>query len=203
MSIAFTIVENAGIYYYGVKEWRRKDTADKTWEAIKTFFAREFREIRIQPRTSASEGYGTTTNMRGGHANAAEFERQQQQAEALANLSTATAADRQAVAELSISNVTLTHELRTATATIAILQQCLASCECAPTPSKGKKGQKQHQKNPRRKFTPLDPDGYCWSHGYNVSRGHNGASCYNTLPGHQSAATRADLMGGSNKNKPE
>ena len=33
-SIAFTIVENAGIYYDGVKEWRRKDTADKTWEAF-------------------------------------------------------------------------------------------------------------------------------------------------------------------------
>ena len=42
-SIAFTLVENAGIYYYGVKEWRQKDTADKTWEAFKTFFAREFR----------------------------------------------------------------------------------------------------------------------------------------------------------------
>ena len=53
--------------------------------------------------------------MRGGHANAAEFEMQQQQAEALENLATVTVAGRQAVAELSISNVTLTHELRTAT----------------------------------------------------------------------------------------
>ena len=69
MSIAFTMVENSGIYYDGVKEWRQKYTADKTWEAFKTFFSREFREIRVQPRTSASEGYGTTTNMRGGHAN--------------------------------------------------------------------------------------------------------------------------------------
>ena len=59
--------------------------------------------------------------MRGGHANAAEFERQQQQAEALANLATETESDRQAVAELSISNAALTHELRTATATIATL----------------------------------------------------------------------------------
>ena len=73
MSIAFTMVENSKIYYDGVKEWRQKVTADKTWEAFKTFFAREFREIRVQPRTSASEGYGTTTNMRGGHANDAEF----------------------------------------------------------------------------------------------------------------------------------
>ena len=141
--------------------------------------------------------------MRGGHANAAEFERQQQQAEALANLATATAADRQAVAELSISNATLTHELRTETATIAKLQQSLASCECAPTPRTGKKGHKQRQQNPSREFTSQDPDGFCWSHGYNVSRVHNGALCYNTLPGHQSAATRADPTGGSTKNKPE
>ena len=31
LSISFTTVENAGIYYYGVKEWRRKDMAEKTW----------------------------------------------------------------------------------------------------------------------------------------------------------------------------
>ena len=141
--------------------------------------------------------------MRGGHANAAKFESQQLQAEALANLATETAADRQAVAELSISNAMLTHELRTATATIATLQQRLASCMCAPTPRTGKKGQKQHQQNSRREFMPLDPDGYCWSHGYHVSRGHNGSSCYNTLLGHQIAATRADPMGGSTKHKPE
>ena len=65
------MAENDGIYYNGVKEWRRKDTADKTWEAFKTFFAREFREIRVQPQTSASEGYGANST-RGGHANAME-----------------------------------------------------------------------------------------------------------------------------------
>ena len=79
VGIAFTMVENAGIYYDGVKE---------TWGAFKTFFAREFREIRVQPRTSASEGYGTNS-MRGRHASAAERdEMQQQQAEALTNLAT-------------------------------------------------------------------------------------------------------------------
>ena len=177
--------------------------ADKTWEDFKAFFSREFREIRVKPRTSESEGYGTTTNMRGWHANAAEFERRQQQAEALANLATETAADRQAVADLSISNTTLTHELRTTTSTIATLQQNLASFACAQTPRTGGKGQKQRQKNPSHDFMPLDPDGYCWSHFYHVSKGHNGASCYNNLPGHHSVATRADPMGGSTKNKTE
>ena len=147
--------------------------------------------------------------MRGGHANAAEFERQQKQVEALANLATATEADIQAVAELSIINAALTHELQIETATIATLQQRLASCACAPTPRTGTKVQQRRpanqklQHNPSRDFTPLDPDGYCWSHGYHVSRGHNGALCYNTLPGNQSAATRADPMGGSKKHKPE
>ena len=127
VSIAFTSVENAGIYYDGVKEWRRKDTSDKTWEALKTFFAREFQDIRIQPRTSVSKGYGAHC-MRGGQANAAVMENmQQQQSEALANLATSTAADKQAVTALSSSNATLTNELRAATATIATLQQRLAS----------------------------------------------------------------------------
>ena len=47
VSIAFMTVEKAGIYYDGVKEWLQKDTSDKTWESFKTFFAREFQEIRV------------------------------------------------------------------------------------------------------------------------------------------------------------
>ena len=209
VSIAFTTVENAGIYYNGVKESHQKDTADKMWEAFKNFFAREFRDIRVQPRTSVSEGYGANC-MRGEHANAAERDNMQQhQAEALVNLATMTAADRQAVTMLSSSNATLTQELRTATAKIATLQQRLSSCACATIPWTGARGQQQKQAsqqlqhNPGRDTTPMDPNGYCWSHDYHISMGYNGASCYNTLPGHQRASTRADPMGGSTKNKPE
>ena len=125
VSIAFTSVENAGIYYDGVKKWSRKDTAEKTWDAFKKCFARKFREIRVLPRTSASEGYGAHCT-RVGHANADVLEEmQQQQAEALANLATATVAGRQAVTALSSSNKKLTNELSTTTATIATLQQRL------------------------------------------------------------------------------
>ena len=109
VSIAFTSVENAGIYYDVVKEWRRKDTADKTWEDFRTFFIREFLEIRVQPWIPASEGYGAHCT-RGGHANATVMgDMQQKQAEALANLETLTAEDRQAVTALSGSNANLTN----------------------------------------------------------------------------------------------
>ena len=46
------MVEKSGISYDGVKEWRQKYTGDKTWESFKTFFAREFREIIVQPKIS-------------------------------------------------------------------------------------------------------------------------------------------------------
>ena len=113
VSIDFTTVEKSSIYYDGVKEWRQKDTADKTWEAFKTFFAREFRDICVQPWTSAYEGYRANC-MRCGHTNSEERgDIQQQQAEAIANMVTATAADRQAVTALISSNATLTQKLRT------------------------------------------------------------------------------------------
>ena len=53
VSIAFTIVENAGIYYDGVKEWRQKDTADKTWEAFKTYFRKRVQRYK-SPTTDIS-----------------------------------------------------------------------------------------------------------------------------------------------------
>ena len=165
VSIAFMSVENSDIYYDGVKEWRRKDTADKTWDAFKTFFAREFREIRVLPRTSAPEGYGSHCT-RVGHANYALLEEmQQQQEEALENLVTSTVADWQAVTSLSSRNATLINELRAATATIATLQQRLEICSCSTTPPTGAGGQ-QHQEmiqkrqhNPVRDATPLGPNG--------------------------------------------
>ena len=148
--------------------------------------------------------------MRGRHVNAAGRDNMyQQQAEALAKMDTATAANRQEVIALISSNATLTQELRTETATIVTLQQRLASCLCDTTPRTGARGHQrrpasqQRQHNPGRDTTPLDPNGYCWLHGYHISMGHNGASCYNTLPGHQRAATRADPMGGSTKKKSE
>ena len=47
-----------------------------------------------------------------------------------------------------------------------------------------------------------DPQGYCWTHGYNVGQGHNSTTCRNKALGHQSAATRADNMGGTQLGKP-
>ena len=45
-----------------------------------------------------------------------------------------------------------------------------------------------------------DPNGYCWSHGYKVTKNHNSKTCRTRKDGHKEEATRANTMGGSTEN---
>ena len=60
------------------------------------------------------------------------------------------------------------------------------------------------RRNPgnNRKNNRPNNENYCWSHGWIVADNHDSKTCKNPLPGHQTAATRANTMGGSDKNKP-
>ena len=49
----------------------------------------------------------------------------------------------------------------------------------------------------------LAPNGYCWSHGFQVQVGHNSEDCKGKLGGHKDDATRADTKVGSTKGKNE
>ena len=46
-----------------------------------------------------------------------------------------------------------------------------------------------------------DPNGYCWTHGYRVTFGHNSTTCHTRAPGHKETATRDNNMGGSQAGK--
>eukprot|EP00957_Ditylum_brightwellii_P050847 3855987-Ditylum_brightwellii.AAC.2 len=43
----------------------------------------------------------------------------------------------------------------------------------------------------------MDPEGYYWLCGYRVPKNHNSMNCDKQKPGHQSGATRANIMGSS------
>jgi hypothetical protein len=45
------------------------------------------------------------------------------------------------------------------------------------------------------------PGNYCWTHGHRVSQNHTSGTCGTKAPGHQDAATAANTMGGSEKDK--
>ena len=161
LSIAFTLIEQLATYSDGVKEQRQKSTANKAWVAFKVFFAQEFREARMVPRTSQADGH-TKYCLKSGQANVAALTSMQTtQKSALANLATATAANQKAVTTLTTTNATLTAQLQTATATIATLQTRINGLRC-DTPPTRRQRTTHRERIPldlQRERVPLDPTG--------------------------------------------
>ena len=122
-SIAFNSVEKSVVYYDDAKEWLRKPAIDKTWDNFKDFFAREFHEVCVIPRTAQAAGYAQICADTG-QANTAVHEQiEQTHAQALVNLAITTTANRQAVVMIYTTNATITAELRAATTLITKLQR--------------------------------------------------------------------------------
>ena len=197
LTIAYNLVKDTGYYDDGCKEWKRKDATDKTWTNFKTFFAREFKELR-EASTKAKNG-GFANNVEKTNDN--DFmmiEMAQDHTEALANLATATKSDRDAVMHLSATNATLTAQLlelhakqESSVMEITKLQVAAAKCKC------GRKGPWQ----PSGISVGWDPKGYCWSHGFKCKVGHTSATCTTRKPNHKVDTTRDNIMGGFKTNQ--
>ncbi len=116
----------------------------------------------------------------------------------LDNLAAAATNDRTTLSQLVDSNAALVASVAILTSSLAALSATytiLASGTHAPaaaTPTVP-----ATNRPPRN----LAPNGYCWTHGYWVSTGHNSLSCSNKAPSHKDTATRANTMGGSSANK--
>lgn len=194
LSFAYTLVYKTGMYFDACKEWNAKPAADKTWDNFKLHFKAEQIRLDSQQRTTQQGGYHA--------ANAAVTA---QAAEAIAQIIANTNAERAAerAALLEITN----HQANAANAAgskyddqmlemqkmILQLQTQVASfvqTQTNPDPA------------PSKKRDPLDPMGYCWTHGYRVSTSHNSATCNNPAQGHKKEATRANTMNGSTNGKP-
>ena len=102
--------------------------------------------------------------------------------EALANLATAQAANRQAFCQLVTTKSDLAEQLRTALTDISSLKNLVLN--------------KQPPRKPRKNNTS-----YCWTHGFRVAEDHSSKSCKNQREGHQTGATKDDIMGGSTAGK--
>ena len=202
VTIAYTLVNALGIYSLDCKEWRRKLPTNKKWPNFKTHFALAFKEYRDDRTNAKSHGY----------ANAAEIEMvnrqvrhdtdddvlnemQQDTTTALANLASATQTDRNAFATLTKTIADQSAQISTLTAQLISLGQELARLNWKASANQNHNG-KPNRTGAERVKTVWDPDGYCWSHGFRVSKEH-AAKCNNPKPGHQATATRSNTMNGS------
>jgi hypothetical protein len=110
----------------------------------------------------------------------------QETAEEIAQLATAAASDRGKLATLTTTNAKLSNQLEADHTLIAQLKSEIATLKSKIKPA----WQGQHPTK------TTNNDSYCWSHGYQVAKSHNSATCNVRKNGHQEAATKIDTMGG-------
>jgi hypothetical protein len=187
----YNLVAQTRMYFEDCKAWDRRPADEHTWDNFKTHFLLAQQILRNQQATSQQGGY---------HANLAtwtdtQVEYHTETATALANLATANAADREVFCALVTNNSKLTEQLATALSEITRLTHALSnnhgiSHTRTPNTSRMTSGH------------PSLPKSYCWTHGYKVSKNHTSTNCERRAPGHQTATTAENLLGGNTEGQP-
>ena len=223
MNAAVSAIAASGVLNDDVKEWRKKATTDKTWDAFKKFFSKAHTEWKAELKISAGNHFP--------RANSAAPHRIPPKADtpisdalsdSLANLATATSADRAAVASLTDKIAKLTSELAATQAKLvtALMENAELIKRLSNKGRGGGGGGNGGRGNSGTSGggggtsggggggsgggdgTPIstDPIHYCWTCGY-WSR-HPSHLCPNPANGHRKNATKRDTKNGSVKNKP-
>lgn len=190
------IVSECGLYHEDLREWDKKATAAKTYAAFNTHILSAHRANRKRNGTAKQQGYGLAlqqlTTLAEGVANSVQQDHANHLA-ARAEQATIDASQREVIDRL-------TKQLA------AVQQQNAAICkQNADIMAKLNLPAANFSTIPpatRQKRTPKDEGSYCHTHGYNVIKNHTSANCRWPKDGHQTAATRANPMGGSIVGKP-
>jgi hypothetical protein len=192
---AYTIVYNTGLFADASREWRRRPLVDKTWPNFKIHFAEAHNDYRLTQTTAQAAGYHSANNVMDDFVS--------ETADAFANLATATASDRTMMAELTQSNSELLRQLAAQTTEIQNLRSQLASQSSGGNNGAGasSRNQQDHNNRGRGRVRYNNNENYCWTHGYDVADTHRSDSCTNPGDGHKKEATRANTLGGSNRNR--
>ena len=116
--------------------------------------------------------------------------------DALDNLALTTTNDRTIIAQLTEANAVLSR------VNLTLMEQITEVIQTMNANKLQNSGNDEQKRAKVKKIEEkLDPNGYCWTHGYKVAKGHNSHTCSSRAKGHQVDATRANTMGGSDKNK--
>jgi hypothetical protein len=197
LAIASTAVLASGHFPRPTDEWEALPWANKTWAAWKTRYraAHIARKHQLLASSHSLQGMANSATQ-GDTITPDVFSRLDGY---LDNLASAATTKRTTLNQLVETNVSLTTTIATLTASVTALTAAytLIANKAAPAALPPKSGTPA-----ARPKVGLDPNGYCWTHGYRVTLGHNSSTCTNQKEGHQLAASRANTMGESARNKP-
>ena len=205
LAIASTAVLASGHFPRPTDEWEALPPNGKTWTAWKI----HYRAAHVaRKRQMLAAGKSTTSSF--GVANAVTAVDDATISDDtltrldgyLDNLAAAATTERTTLAQLIENNATLTASVTSLTASVASLTSAYTILAAGNNNAPKLTGSnKQQPRNSDRKPSYLAVDGYCWTHGYRVRKGHDSASCKDKAEGHKDAATRSNTMNGSTANK--
>jgi hypothetical protein len=191
LSFAYTLVFKRGMYFNACKEWDAKPAANKTWTNFKLHFKEEQTRLDCQQHTTQQGGYHSANTAIAAQAT-----------ESVAQIIASTNAERAALLEIA------NHQANAATAAgskyeekMLEMQSMILDLQKQVTSFAQNKPSAPTKQ--RCKHKPLDPNGYCWTHGYRASMVHNSATCNYPANCHKKNATHSNTMGGSTKGKPD
>lgn len=193
LAIATTAVLGSNHFPRPTDEWEAKPTADKTWGNWKRHYRNAHIARKRQMLAAGSPTFGTANVVTADTTITPDTFTQLDGY--LNNLAAAATTEKSTLAQLVENNASLTASVAALTASVTSLTAAYTLLNTAkpPTTTTTAPGKRTKAK--------LDPNGYCWTHGYMVRMGHTSATCSDKKLGHQDAATRTNTMGGSERGK--
>jgi hypothetical protein len=169
LQTAYHAISTSGYYNNACKEWRKKQANEKTWPLFKRFFAAEYHDLKEQQKVNVSQnnfhGANATTDI----------------TNALEHLTFAATNDRDMVAQLTVSVQQLTAANKQLTGrynkSSELVQKLQVNPPISDTPKTGTATGGRKPFVHAEWIASLDPNGYCWSHGYHVQPDHNSKNC--------------------------
>jgi hypothetical protein len=221
VNIAFLLILATQSLPLACAEWQCRVPTMQTWPLFKAFFTEAHRENCMIIQTALRSGYhtpNTVTQIPSGQFESCDVSRHYTQPNdvpeanpdittALANLATATGADRATVAALTKSLAELTAVTK---AQAEDLRRLIHSGHIAPLPAQSqhtsatvvrgnglqRRSGNNEQVSGTRPLYKTNNNNYCWSHGYQVGLQHTSATCTERKAGHNTAATKSNIMRG-------
>ena len=176
------------------------EPANKTWTTLKNHFSAEYKSYKTQQKINAQQGGYHSANAVTSENTANEL------ADALDHLANAAVSDKTTVINLTNQVTELIRQNQMLIEQNGLLLKTMANMSMANTTMQSPQHYhpqpwQQETKSYNNKIKNKDPQGYCWSHGYNVAVRHNSNTCHKRKKGHKSNATRQNTMGGCQDGK--
>lgn len=198
-------LKNTGVLDRFVDQWTDKPVANRsTWLQFKQHFQPRVLEYQKGRRGNQDGVHAQFGLMASGHtsltSDTSTISSVTSFQEALAQANNAAMANMAATQTELLKQLA---DMQEKFATLAASAQQLQTTQDTTTPVR----RNGRRRNPTTSTTNnnrprnRDPNGYCWTHGYRVTYGHNSTTCHTRAPGHKESATRDNNMGGSQAGK--